>query len=94
MDLYFIHHTIRMLLKKSWTYVCVCVCVCERERDIMSSICAHSFISIYSFLDPLLRGPQGLTPTDWETLGREKSAGWEAIKPSSSIYFLLALWLS
>ena len=29
MDLYFIHHTIRMLLKNSWTCVCVCVCVCE-----------------------------------------------------------------
>ena len=72
--------------------MCVCVCVCVRY--IMSSICAHSFISIYSFLDPLLRGPQGLTPTDWDPLGREKSAGWEAIKPSSSIYFLLALWLS
>ena len=92
MDLYFIHHTIRMLLKNSWTCVCVCVCVCVRY--ITSSICAHSFISIYSFLDPLLRGPQGLTPTDWEPLGREKSAGREAIRPNSSIYFLLALWLS
>lgn len=87
MDLYFIHHnTIRMLLKKSWTCVCVC--------DIMGSICAHSFISIYRFLDPPLRGPQGLTPADWEPLGREKSAGREAIRPSTSIYFLLALWLS
>lgn len=48
---------------------------CMGVLCVIDSVCAHFFVSVYSFLDPVPGGPQSLRTVGWKPLGKENHAG-------------------